>query len=423
MPTKEQILRHLTLAEKHIAEAKEMIEGESPAEDYVLVNPGDNLIQMIQDNPEDTTFQIHSDFVQDCGIDAQLAKPCTLISERARLIGIFFPKPNTHFIGMTLDGANENTILTGADNVTLESCILNGNPEKGQHRGISANCRGMRVKNTKILNIAKDQDTQAIWGANGTNDLEVTGCILEASGENVLFGGDTSTSEENIPRNIKIEGNYITKKIAWKDSSATCKNLIELKQADGIIIVGNTMEYSFVDGQTGYAIVLTVRNEYGASPWANVKNVIVENNIIRHVAGGIHILGRDDRNTSQIMTNILIKNNKIEDMSWDWGGNGRQIFITGGPDKVTFEGNEFDCPTLPNSAISFDQPEHLCTDLVFRDQIQLVEGEYGIIGTSAPSLGVAALEMYAPGYIWENNNVKKSDVNPYITWPEGTNFV
>jgi len=422
MATKEQILRQLTLAERHIERAKRMIEGVGPS-DYVSVNPGDNIMQMIADNPEGTKFQIHDDFVQDCGIEAILAKPCSLVSERARLIGIFFPQPNTNFIGMTLDGANENTIVTGADYVTFDACTLNGHPEKGQHRGIMVNAKGMRVKNTKILNIAKSQDTQAICGTDKTNDLEVTGCMLEASGENILFGGDNSSSEENIPRNIKIEGNLLTKKLEWRESDATCKNLIELKEADGVIIVGNTMEYSFVDGQTGYAIVLTVRNQDGNCPWATIRNIIVEDNTISHVAGGIHILGRDDRNISQIMTNILIKNNKIEDMSWEWGGNGRCIFLTGGPDKVTFEGNEFHCPTLPNSAISFDQPEYLCTDLVFRDQKQLVEGEYGIIGTSAPSLGVGALEMYAPGYIWENNNVKKSDVNPYITWPAGTNFI
>src|SRR5436189_1248293 len=431
MATKQEILAELTAAEGHIATAKQMVDSTGtpapippPSLDYVEVNPGDNIMQMIQDHAAGTKFHLHDEFVQDCGIEAAFPKPCTLFSKRATLIGIFYAIPNMHFIGMTLNGANSNTILTGADNVKLDACTLNGNVG-GQHRGILANCRGMRIRNTKILNIAKDQDTQAILGTNYTDDLEVLGCQLEASGENILFGGDTSVSEAAIPKNIKIKGCLVTKKLEWKDNPATCKNLIEIKQGTDIEITDNVLEYSFVDGQTGYAFVLTVRNEYGQSPWATIRNLRIENNHIQHVAGAFHLLGRDDRGSnypSQIMNNVLIKNNRIDDMSWEWGGNGRQIFITGGPDKVTFDGNEFDCPTLQNSALSFDKPKYLVTDLVIKNQM-MVDGEYGIIGTSSPGLGTPALEMYAPGYKWENNTIKIMGGNPYVSWPAGTSFI
>lgn len=426
MATKEEILNELSAAEEHIAIAKQMVAGTGPEppSDVVQVNPGMNLLQMIADNPENTVFNVHNDFVQDCGIETVFAKPCTLNSQYGRLIGIFYPKPNTHFLGMILDGGNSNTILTGADGVTLDGCTLNGNVN-GQHRGILANAKGMRIRKTRILNIARDIDTQAILGTNGTDDLLVSGCELEASGENILFGGDTTTSEAAIPRNIVIENNIITKRIAWRAGTPTCKNLLELKQVDTISIRGNVMDFSFVDGQAGYGIVFTVRNEYGASPWANVKNVLFENNNINHVAGGFQILGRDDRGgayPSQIMTNVVIRNNKIADMSNQWGGNGRCIFISGGPDKLTFEGNEFQCPTIPNSAITFDQPQYKVTNLTFVDQKLMIEGEYGIFGTSAPGLGKAAIDYYAPGYVWENNKVHKSGVNN-IKWPAGTIFV
>src|SRR5215203_3351195 len=161
MSTKDEILAELTLAEQHINTAKVMIEAVTPPPpdpDYVLVNPGNNIMQMIQDYPENTKFKLDDNFTQDCGIEAVFAKPCTLLSTRGTLRGLFYPKPNTHFIGITLNGGNPNTILTGADDVTLDACVLNGN-SLGQHRGILANCANMKIRNTRILNIARDIDT------------------------------------------------------------------------------------------------------------------------------------------------------------------------------------------------------------------------------------------------------------------------
>ena len=429
--TVRDILRELTLAERHIATAKDLVKGEAPPPAAVVpVNPGDNLLSMIANNPDGTTFKIHDDFVQDCG-QVELAKPCTLVSEHARLIAILTVKPQTHFVGMTIDGANTGTILTGADGVTLDRCVLNGNVA-GQHRGILANCRGMRIRNSKILNIAKDIDTQAIAGWNHTDDLEITACHLEASGENLLLGGDSSDSAEAMPRNVTVKGCYFSKRPEWRASSATCKNLLEIKCGVHVEIADNVLDYSFVDGQIGYAIVLTVRNEYGVSPWATIADVTIARNTIRHVAGGFQILGRDDRPgyASVPMSGVALLENTIADLSSAYGGNGKQIFISGGPDALTIDGNHFSCPDTirrssgsetPHSALCFDQPEHLCTNLVITNQEQFVEGAYGIFGTSAPGLGTPAIEMYAPGYTWVNNRVLRSGSN--ISWPPGTVFV
>ena len=56
MATKQEILAELTAAEGHIATAKQMVDSTGtpapippPSLDYVEVNPGDNIMQMIQD--------------------------------------------------------------------------------------------------------------------------------------------------------------------------------------------------------------------------------------------------------------------------------------------------------------------------------------------------------------------------------------
>lgn len=423
MATKDEIIAELEAAEKHIATAKQMVNAVSPPDiDSVAVNPGDNIIQMMYDNPDGTVFKVHNDFVQNVGW-VEFPKPCTLQSERARLIGVMYAKPDTRFIGMTLDGGDNGTILTVGDGNTLDACVLNGNIG-GQQRGILVNARGVRIRNTKILNIARDIDTQAIAGWDRTDDLEVVRCQLEASGENFLLGGDQAQSADRMPRNVLVSGCLLNKRTEWRAGAPTCKNLVELKVGENIEVRDNVMDYSFVDGQIGYAIVLTVRNEYGGAPWSTIKNVTVRDNQINHIAGGFQILGRDDRPGYQsiVMENVLIWGNKITDMSNRWGGNGRQVFISGGPTGLTLDGNSFTCATTPNSALSFDQPEHKCKGLSIVNQELFTEGEYGIIGTSAPGLGKATLDFYAPNYVWDNNKVHKSGVNN-INWPKGTIFV
>lgn len=434
MTNEDAILRELSKAQKHIREAKDMIRGETPPPpaDVVDVLPGDNLLTMIADHPEHTVFELHDEFVQDCG-QAEFAKPCTVGTQRGRLIAILAVKPQTHLIGLTIDGATTGTILTGADGVTLDACVLNGNAA-GQHRGILANAKGMRIRTTKILNIQRDIDTQAIAGWDRTDDLVVSACHLEASGENFLLGGDSSSSADNMPRNVTLTGCYLSKRPEWRASAATCKNLVELKVGDTVAMVDNVLDYSFVDGQIGYAVVLTVRNEYGSSPWSTIRNVLFRNNLIRHVAGGFQILGRDDRGgqyPSVTMSGVTLQDNTIEDLSANrYGGNGKQIFISGGPDHLVIDGNSFTCPDAiirrsgsetPHSALCFDQPQYVCTNLVITNQRQFVEGAYGIFGTSAPGLGTPVLDMYAPGYTWVANTVKSSGSN--INWPPGTVLV
>lgn len=424
MATKEEILEQLTLAEVHIANAKVMVnDGPEPPPLYVPVNPGDNIMQLISDNPENTLFKVHNDFIQNIGT-AIFPKPCTLESQTGRLITCLTVKPNTHFRGMMLDGSTPNTILTAADGMTIDACTLTGTVN-GQHRGIAVNCKHVKIRNNRIVNIFKDQDTQCVSGWNGTDDVEISGNFLEASGENIMFGGSDSSSEADMPRNVLIENNFMTKKLEWRaDPRAACKNLLELKAIVGCIIRKNVMEYSFVDGQIGYAVVMSVRNQGGNAPWSTIKDVLYEDNITRHTAGGISFLGRDDTpgHVSVVMSNVVIKNSKFEDINSAFGGNGRQVFIAGGPDKLTLDGNEFQCTTNPNTAFQFTQPQHILTNFLVQNQMLMIEGSYGIHGDGAPGLGTPTLNMYAPGYVWQNNKVHKSGIRN-IPWPTGTIFV
>ena len=87
--------------------------------------------------------------------------------------------------------------------------------------------------------------------------------------------------------------------------------------------VENVADKSYwASAQNGFAILFTVRNEYGGAPWNVVQNITFTNNIVRHSASGINVLGTDYLYPSQLSNHMTIKNNLLYDISTSWGGSG-----------------------------------------------------------------------------------------------------
>ena len=74
-----------------------------------------------------------------------------------------------------------------------------------------------------------------------------------------------------MPTGIEIRRNHFSKPMAWKGSSWTVKNLLELKNAQDVVIEGNLLEYNWLAAQQGYSVLFTPRNQYGGNmtPWCS----------------------------------------------------------------------------------------------------------------------------------------------------------
>jgi hypothetical protein len=169
-------------------------------------------------------------------------------------------------------------------------------------------------------------DAQAISGWNGPGPFRIAGNYLEASGENVMFGGADPAINGLVPSDIEVVRNHMAKPLRWKKDDASfegtewaVKNLFELKNARRVLVDGNLFEFNWPQAQNGFAILFTVRNQDGAAPWAVVEDVTFTNNLVRHVAGGMNVLGRDDNHPSQQTRRIAIRNNLFVDVGGKWG--------------------------------------------------------------------------------------------------------
>jgi hypothetical protein len=170
------------------------------------------------------------------------------------------------------------------------------------------------------------------------------------------------------------------------------KNLIELKNAQRVMVQGNIIEHAWAGAQQGYALMLTPRNSDNNAPWSRVQDVTITNNIIRHASGAVEISGYDDTYTSQQAKNITFRNNLMYDIDPSkWYGSPKPILIVNGPANVMF-----DRTTLFHNISSVVYADGAPTyGFIYTNNIQ-PHGTYGIMGGQS-SPGSATIAKYFPG--------------------------
>src|SRR5262245_32015178 len=144
-------------------------------------------------------------------------------------------------------------------------------------------------------------DSQAIGGGSGNlamGPYKIVNNYLEASGENILFGGGGGTRS---PTDIEIRRNHLYKPRIWQKGQTgyvggkggypfSVKNHFELKNGQRILFEANILEYTWGGfSQAGYSILLTPKNQSGTCAKCQVTDVTVRYNKISHVGAGFQI--------------------------------------------------------------------------------------------------------------------------------------
>lgn len=230
--------------------------------------------------------------------------PMTVAGSNWRLVGLEF-RSNTFGQGNVID------VVGSAANVVIDRVLIEGG-EYGQKRAISMNGGGaITVSRSYLANIWKSgQESQALAAWNCPGPFTIRDNYLEAASVNIMFGGADSSTQARMPADILVEGNHLTKQTVWQGSSGyVVKNLLELKAARRVVVRNNLMENNWADGQAGWALMLTPRNQDGRAPWSVIEDVLFEGNVIRATPRGINITGRDDLNLSAQTRRVTFRNN------------------------------------------------------------------------------------------------------------------
>jgi hypothetical protein len=149
-------------------------------------------------------------------------------------------------------------------------------------------------------------DAIAIGGGEGNpvGPFKIADNFLEASGENVIFGGAQSTT---TPADIEISHNHFFKPMTWmlgqpgyvggtNGKPFIVKNLCEFKNAQRVLMEANIMEDSWGGfSQDGFAILITPKNQAASKgpgnlcPTCQVTDVTIRYSSISHLGAGLQI--------------------------------------------------------------------------------------------------------------------------------------
>ena len=292
------------------------------------------------------------------------------------------------------DGSSAQSSLAGIPHdLVVDRVYIHGDPVLGQKRGIALNSASATITGCYIADIkAAGQDSQAIAGWNGPGPYTITNNYLEAAAENVLFGGADPSVANLVPADITIADNHLAKPSDWRGQKWTIKNLLELKNARRVTIERNTIEYTWQAGQSGHAVLFTVRNQDGGCRWCQVDHVTFQRNVVRHAAGGFQILGFDNNHPSLQTQAIVIRDNVFADIdSQHWGGNGYFLSLTGGARDITIDHNTI----IQEHASGIVQADGApVVGFTFTNNVAM-HNNYGIIGTSH-AVGNDSIATYLP---------------------------
>ena len=184
------------------------------------------------------------------------------------------------------------------------------------------------------------------------------------------------------------------------------KNLFELKQGTNVQIDSNIIENHWPGSEAGYALWLKSNSFGETSSFVTTKNVVIEKNIIRHVAGGFSILSRNGSINgpfaSERITNMVIRNNLIYDSDDHWLDGALSVYgakIEGDVQGFTFEHNTF--LHQMKGAMYFDKFDRPCVNASVKHNLFRKE-QYGIFGAGV-SPGSSAISHYIAD--WADNVV------------------
>lgn len=324
--------------------------------------------------------------------------------------------------------AEQTSVEQVPHHLTLDRCLVHAADTIEAKRGVSLNSSDTDLLNCWIAGFkVKGQEAQAAGGWNGLGNYRIINCYLEGAGENFLYGGALPSIPNLIPTNLEIRRCHFAKPVSWR-GQYTVKNILELKTFKNVIIDGNIFEYCWLDAQQGYSILFTARpNDSGSA--AVIEDVEFTNNIVQHLAAGLHFLGQDNlyhadtcprkidpSNLSITCTCVLWKERRLRRVRvanniWEidgspWGGDGCFVKMASGTEDVTIEHNTV---FQTGNIIKSGGAPH--TGFIYRSNISR-HNDYGVHGDDA-GYGNSALAKYFPGVVFTDNVIAKEINGPW----------
>ena len=331
-------------------------------------------------------------------------------SHHFRFVGIeFAPVPGSKQIyAVVAIGNADSSPATLPSHIVFDRCYVHGEAGANNRRGIAMDGAYVAVVDSYISDFQElGTDSQGLFAYNTTGPLKIVDNYIQAASENVLFGGADSKAAALVPADIEIRNNYFFKPLSVIGSNFVPKNLLEFKAAQRVLVTGNTFENNPAGGQTGFAILITPRNQNSKAPWSTTTDIALVGNTLINVGSGFNIAGTDNYNpTIPPTARILIRDNVIG-VTGLAGADGRAFQIVGaGGSDYTIDHNTVINTALPpgtknSDVMMLDTRPPKVNNFTFTNNLA-TRTSYGIFGGGVGE-GTAALNASFTNWVFSKN--------------------
>ncbi len=329
-----------------------------------------------------------------------------------RIIGIEVTVPATVLsTGLVRFDANQTTAANTPHNLVLDRSYVHGTATGSVTRCVALNSATSAVIDSWLSDCHSTGDAQAIGGWAGPGPYKIVNNYLEASGENIMFGGGDPGITNLIPADIEIRRNHFFKPTAWKGNPLfVVKNLFELKAAQRVLVEANIFENNWADGQGGNAINIKSTNQGGTCGGCGTTDVTFRLNLIRNVGSGFVISGAPDVfPTTLHAARITVTDNVMMGVSTGiFNGDGRGLLLNGDVADLVFANNTVMDPS--SGAVVFGGGGAAIRATI-RDNI-IGGGASGVKGSGIAG-GTASINTFMPGGVFAANAITLSSAAGY----------
>ena len=347
-------------------------------------------------------------------------------SNHFRFVGIEFAQASgaTQVYQVISIGNTDTSPATLPSYIVFDRCYVHGDPKANSRRGIEMDGAYVAVVDSYISDFQEvGADSQGLWAYNTSGPLKIVDNYIEAASENVMFGGADSKAPSLVPADIEIRNNHLFKPLSLIGSNLVPKNLLEFKAAQRALVTGNTFQNSPAGGQTGFAILITPRNQDGKALWSLTTDITIAGNTLINVGSGFNILGTDNFSpTSPPTQRILIRDNVIGVTGLN-GSAGRafQIVGAGGSDYTIDHNTVINTALPPNHQLSAvmmaETKAPKVNNFTFTNNLATTTS-WGFTG-SGVGQGTATLNAYFTNWVFSKNVLMNA---PAGAFPPGSFF-
>jgi len=279
-------------------------------------------------------YVISSDFYNDLQLKApgqrvtvaDVGNMATVRSTNTNTAAFTFNHGTSHpthwrFVGLNITTTNNqqnalfnilgNTATTAniPEWIGLDRCRIWGTPGTvNVRRGVQMDGASCFAVDCDIIGHrdANNSDSQAIAINHAPGPLKIVNCRLQAASENFISGGSSSFRQ---PADVEFGLNWLDKDPAWEGVYGGIKNNWEVKFGARFYVYGCVMDYCWISGQTGPAIVVKSTSQTGVGDGAQYKtnDIIFENVLCRYYQEPFNILGSTEDST-QSVDRVVMKN-------------------------------------------------------------------------------------------------------------------